>query len=200
MMPSNSAGFDAGVLWGRFPDRIGHLHSPARIREPKIGVPWALDNGVFGAWSAGNEWCGDAFYEFLGRYAFWKPWFAVVPDAVGDCRETERMWGIHAPKVSAFDVPLAWVAQDGSTPSDVPKDADWIFVGGSTSWKWQNLRIWTDVFERVHVGRVNSVGLLRQAEECGATSCDGTGWMRSPDRLRRLVGYLEGHEQQGELI
>jgi hypothetical protein len=73
----------------------------------------------------------------------------------------------------------------------VPSGADVIFVGGTTEWKWRNLRQWTDNFPRVHVGRVNSEKLLWAAHEAGAESCDGTGWMRGgEERLADLWRYL----------
>lgn len=77
------------------------------------------------------------------------------------------------------------------TPHDVPDDAEVVFVGGTTKWKWRNLRTWTDNFPRVHVGRVNSERLLWMAHESGAQSCDGTGWLRGgDDRLCELRRYL----------
>lgn len=79
VMPSNNTGFDAGVLFGRYPGRLGHLHSVESPREPKDcallsrsitrsilhrpmkSFPWALDNGVFGAWSSGKPWSEEPF-------------------------------------------------------------------------------------------------------------------------------------------
>ena len=78
------------------------------------------------------------------------------------------------------------------TKEDVPTDADVIFVGGSTDWKWKNLYEWTKNFKRVHVGRVNSERLLWIAHEAGAESCDGTGWVRGgEERLEELHRYLQ---------
>jgi hypothetical protein len=66
-MPSNNTGFEAGRLFGRFPERMGHLHSVESPREPKPGIVWALDNGAFGAWSNGLEWDERPFYDYLDR-------------------------------------------------------------------------------------------------------------------------------------
>jgi hypothetical protein len=66
-MPSNNTGFEAGRLFGMFPDRLAHLHSVDSPREPKIGIPWALDNGVFGAWSTGREWTKHFPRVHVGR-------------------------------------------------------------------------------------------------------------------------------------
>lgn len=156
-----------------------------------LETPWALDNGVFGAVTTGREWGEEPFYTYLDKYSAWKPMWAVVPDCVGKRDRTLELWKEHSPAVKAFGVPLAFAAQDGMTPDDVPKDADVVFVGGSTSWKWRNLLMWTQNFPRVHVGRVNSRRLLDQAAEAGAESCDGTGWFRDPTRTAELASWLE---------
>ena len=102
--------------------------------------------------------------------------------------------------MSAFGCPLAFAAQDGMTPADVPNNADVVFIGGTTSWKWRNLLSWTVAFPRVHVGRVNSRRLLEQAETAGAESCDGTGWFRDPTRTAELEAYLKhGHKTHPQL-
>ena len=48
VMPSNNTGFECGYLFGKHPERLAHLHSVDALREPRPGIPWALDNGVFG--------------------------------------------------------------------------------------------------------------------------------------------------------
>jgi hypothetical protein len=90
------------------------------------------------------------------------------------------------------------------TPRDVPANAHTVFVGGSTPWKWRNLKTWTSEFPHVHVGRVNTHRLLWMAHMAGAESCDGTGWFRGcQQQLRGLWRYLEeshgGGVLQGEL-
>jgi hypothetical protein len=84
--------------------------------------------------------------------------------------------------------------------SDVPYNADIVFIGGSTSWKWRTLRTWTGAFPRVHVGRVNSRRLLEMAENCGAESCDGTGWFRDPTRTKELEFYLSSPKPESCLL
>jgi hypothetical protein len=199
IMPSNNTGFEAGRLFGMFPDRLAHLHSCERISQPKLGIPWALDNGVFGAFTSGREWSEEPLYRFLDAYAGWKPLWVVVPDSVGNRGKTLEMWNDHATAISAFGVPLAFAAQDGMTPEDVPSNADIVFIGGSTSWKWRSLPMWTEHFPRVHVGRVNSHRLLEMAEGNGAESCDGTGWFRDPKRTQELEDYLNSTNNQPQL-
>jgi hypothetical protein len=199
VMPSNCVGFNAGYLFGQYPGRLAHLHNVDRMSEPIRGIPWALDNGVFGAFSGGKQWSEEPLYRFLDAYSLWNPSWVVVPDSIGNRDETLRMWDAHAPALQAFGVPLAMAVQDGMTPADVPKEATIVFVGGSTSWKWRNLKMWTAAFPRVHVGRVNSLRLLLMAEKSGAESCDGTGWFRSPDRLAELTSYLANNHHHPEL-
>lgn len=192
VMPSNNTGFECGFLFGKHPGRLGHLHSVDALREPRQGVPWALDNGVFGAFTQERPWSEEPLYTFIESYAAWKPMWVVVPDSVGNRDETLRLWEHHHPALAAFGVPLAFAAQDGMTPADVPQDAAVVFVGGSTSWKWRNLKMWTEAFPRVHVGRVNTYRLLWMAHNAGAESCDGTGWFRGDaQQLAGLKQYLE---------
>jgi len=199
IMPSNNTGFEAGRLFGMFPKRLAHLQNCDSLREPKIGIPWALDNGVFGAYTSGRTWSEEPFYSFLDAFSAWNPMWVVVPDSVGNKEKTITLWEKHAPAIKAFGVPLAFAAQDGMNPDDVPSDADVVFIGGSTSWKWRHLSMWTANFPRVHVGRVNSQRLLEQAEENGAESCDGTGWFRDPKRTQELEDYLNATNNQPKL-
>lgn len=123
----------------------------------------------------------------------------IVPDAVGDKEKTLEMWHKHSPALRAMGVPLAFAAQDGMTPEDVPADAAIVFIGGTTSWKWRNLRSWTATFPRVHVGRVNTYRLLWMAHKAGAESCDGTGWFRGDKKqLAGLLRYLDESEHNIE--
>lgn len=200
VMPSNNTGFAAGFLFGKHPGKLGHLHSVESPREPVLNIPWAMDNGVFGAWQSGRKWSEEPLYRYLDDYAAWGPRWVVVPDWVGDREQTLALWEHHAPAISGFGVPLAMAVQDGMTPADVPANCDVIFVGGSTSWKWRNLKTWTAAFPRVHVGRVNSTRLLQMAAAAGAESCDGTGWFRDPTRTQELAKYLEGIESHPELF
>ena len=197
VMPSNNTGFEAGMMAGKYPGKIGHLHSVESPREPKQGIPWALDNGVFGAWQQNREWTEEPLYRYLDQFAAWSPSWVVVPDWVGDREETLRRWENHVDAIQAFGCPLAIAVQDGMSPDDVPAEADVIFVGGTTSWKWRHLLTWTQNFPRVHVGRVNSYRLLWIAHQAGAESCDGTGWFRGNHKqLAGLSKYLEESNQE----
>ncbi len=94
-------------------------------------------------------------------------------------------------RTSRYGWPLAFAVQDGMTVEDVPGDADVIFVGGSTEWKWRTVAMWCAAFQRVHVGRVNTYRRLWECHDAGAESIDGTGWTRGDQRqYRGLLAYL----------
>jgi hypothetical protein len=195
VMPSNNSGIQIGYLAGKYPGRIGWLLSPDGWRKPPSWMSYALDNGAFGAWVNKRPWDAEAFRAHIEKSkTAHKPSWVVVPDVVTDMEATIISWHEWSPQLRAIlpNVPLAFAVQDGMTPCHVPKDADVIFVGGTTEWKWRNLYSWTDNFPRVHVGRVNSERMLWMAHDAGAESCDGTGWMRGgEERLDDLVRYLE---------
>jgi hypothetical protein len=194
VMPANNAKMLVGYLAGKYQGRLGWLMSPGGWREPHDWLPYAFDNGAFTVFSNGLQWSDETFYAHLQRAVgqTHKPMWVAVPDVVGDREATLQSWLDHHERVSKYGVPKAFVVQDGMTPDDVPGDADVIFVGGSTEWKWRSLKTWTANHPRVHVGRVNTERLLWMAHEAGAESCDGTGWFRGDKaQLAGLLRYLE---------
>ncbi len=195
VMPSNNSGIQIGYLAGKFLNRIGWLLSPDGWRQPPTWMPYALDNGAYGAWSNDREWDAEAFLKLIEKSkSAHKPRWVVVPDVVADRESTIIRWHEWMPQLRdrLHGVCFAFAVQDGMTPNDVPDEADVIFVGGTTEWKWKHLHSWANNFPRVHVGRVNSERLLWICHEAGVESCDGTGWMRGgEERLEELHRYLE---------
>lgn len=206
VMPTNNSSMHLGWLAGRYPGRIGWLLSPDGYRRPHEWMSYALDNGAFSAWKNGTEWDESAFMDMvrvvcgqcLMREIASRPLWVVVPDVVGNREATIERWQEWAPRLRDFEFPLAFAVQDGMTQADVPDDADVIFVGGTTEWKWRTALDWCRENERVHVGRVNSYRLLWSAHEAGAESCDGTGWFRGDkNQLAGLERYLEESSNEG---
>lgn len=107
-----------------------------------------------------------------------KPLWIAVPDVVTDKKATIAKWIEWEPRLRQYRCPLAFVAQDGMQPKDVPDDADVVFIGGSTDWKLANIKRFSDYFTRVHVGRVNTLKRLWLCYEAEVESVDGTGWFR----------------------
>jgi hypothetical protein len=190
VMVSNHTGIKTGYLAGLFPGKIGHLFSPRGKRGPYRFMPYGLDNDAFNlrdnwdeaAWLDLLEWASNSGQD---------PRWALVPDVVGDREETLARWGKYAGRTRHFGWPLAFAVQDGMTKDDVPSDAEVVFVGGSTEWKWATMEEWCYEFPRVHVGRVNSYSALWKCHLAGAESCDGTGWMRGcRKQYNGLLQYL----------
>jgi hypothetical protein len=196
VMPSNNGGIQVGYMAGKYEGRIGWLLSPDGWQKPPTWLPYAIDNGAYPAWVNKQPWNEKAFRLHLEKtkQASKKPLWIVVPDVVADAESTIIRWHEWSHQIRSIcpNVPLAFAVQDGMTKFHVPNDAQVIFVGGTTEWKWRNLHEWTQNFPRVHVGRVNSERLLWMAHEAGAESCDGTGWVRGgEERLEELHRYLE---------
>lgn len=193
VMPTNNTGRVIRELAVEFPGQLAHLMSVDGWRTPFLS--YALDNGAFAAWSKGERWMQR---EFIGlcdkaQQCATPPLWVVVPDVVTNREQTIWNWGAWEAKLRRFyGWPLAFAVQDGMTSTDVPKDADVVFVGGSTEFKWSTLEMWCKEFPRVHVGRVNTYRLLWKATEAGAESCDGTGWMRGDQKqFRGLKQFLK---------
>ena len=194
VMLTNSNSLETGYLAGRYEHRIGHLYSPGGLRGPYEFMPFALDNGRFPAWSRGQEWDEDAFSGMLDRVRDSRidPLWVLVPDVVADAEATLREWDKWCSLIAAYSWPLAFAAQDGHTPDDVPAEAAVVFVGGTTEWKRASLHDFCGAFPRVHVGRINTEKWLWECHDAGAESCDGTGWFRGDKvQLAGLRRYLQ---------
>ncbi len=201
VMPANATGIRVGYVARRYeaaPSRLGHLFSPGAQTGPHAFMPYALDNGAYGCWTAKSPFDVPAWQKLLDWSANsgQRPLWALVPDSVGNRAETLRMWAEYEPVARSYAWPLAFAAQDGMTFDDVPSGADVVFLGGSTGWKWDSLFAWCARFPRVHVGRVNGLRQLRLCARAGANSCDGTGFGRTTRQWLELERFLA--EQAGE--
>ncbi len=190
LMPSNHSSATFHYMTGRFPGRLGWLIGP-RARTKTRLRPWvdyALDNDAFTAWTAGTEWSEAEWFELLDwvKKTRTTPLWALVPDVVADRQATLNKWEQYAPEIESRGWNAAFAVQDGMTPNDIPRNADVIFIGGTTEWKWRSLPMWTEHFPRVHVGRVNEPRRLWTCEDHGVESVDGSGWFRDTEEGRRI--------------
>ena len=194
VMPSNNS---KGIVhyWAGLGYPVGWLFTPdGAVREPIPWMPYAIDNGRFAVWSSGKDWNERNYLKMLDYYneTILKPRWVVVPDQVGDRDGTLSEWEKWYPTLNqSYDLPWAFCVQDGMTPKDVPAEADVVFVGGTMEWKLRNLTLWTDAFDRVHVGAVNSLKTLLRCSELGVESTDGTGWFRGPKMTEALERYFK---------
>jgi len=198
IMPANHSSPVIHYLAGRHPGKLGWLVGPSATSKTKLRswVPYALDNDAFSAWTKGTSWSAPAWRQMLlwASDSGQEPRWCLVPDVVGNREETLQRWKQYSPEARAFGWPLAFAVQDGMTSRDVPQDAEVVFVGGTTDWKWATVPMWAAIFSRVHVGRVNSIEKLRVCDRLGVESVDGTGWFRDESRLDKvaaLVAWLE---------
>lgn len=183
-MPSTDSSPLLHYLAGKYPGRLGWLVGPRGRLKKKLRpwIPYALDNDAFSAWVNKTEWSFEEWKALLdwSKASGLKPLWALVPDVVADRHATLERWHQYAPIVKSYGWPLAFAVQDGMSVHDVPKNADVVFVGGTTEFKWSTVQMWAWYFPRVHVGRVNSIDRLWQCEDLGVESVDGTGWFRDP--------------------
>lgn len=193
-----------GYLCGRYPGLVGNLFSPGSSCTVWPFAPYALDNGAFVAWSKQQQWNETVWLKFLDNATKkpYPPMWGLVPDVVTDRDRTLEMWEKYSPLVRAAGFKAAFAVQDGMQIGDVPCNADLVFVGGSTQWKWQTMEMWCEAFPRVHVGRVNSYGKLLRCFKAGAESTDGTGWFIGRGRevlsLMDFLEFISGRGQRAE--
>ena len=184
-------------LAGKYPSKLGWIMSPStRFFKPREWLPYCVDNGVYSAWSNKCQWDEEGFFMLLDRCHAnrYKPDWIVVPDAIADKEKTLWLWNEYETKLRRYKTRLAFVAQDGMKPVDVPKSADLVFVGGTTEWKWRNAGLFVAQCPRVHVGRVNWWDKMEYCERIGVESIDGSGFFREGDgaRSNQLRDFISG--------
>ena len=189
----------------------GMLITPDSYRPARVefalsrGMPLALDNGAFAAWSRGEDWektQREGFEkraEELGGVVSW----IVAPDIVAGGARSLELSQAWIPWLLERTPLVMLPVQDGMTPEDVaPVIAEHhprvgIFLGGSTEWKWDTADEWGQLADAwgvpYHVARVNSLSAIQRAGSVGASSWDGTGPVQFPSSLERLE---RGHRQQ----
>lgn len=170
------------TLQPHWQQNLGVLSSPRRFyRENEVGAwPWAADNDAFSDWDA-DRYCRmlEAIKGMRGCL------FVTLPDVVANSKATDSKFVMWLQTVRELaDQPIAYVAQDGAIPAQIPWDQiDALFVGGSTGYKlgreargaikWAKAR-----GKWVHMGRVNSHQRVRYAKAAGCDSVDGSSFSR----------------------
>ena len=172
---------------------------------------WACDNDAYSTRHDPGYWCreGEAkWLKMLDKAAAQpsKPLFCVLPDVVGDW--THTLWRAHRYRHEVVErsLPVAIALQDGADFSEaMPLHPAFVFVGGSTEWKWQNAHLACTYFQpqgvKVHVGRASGPERITRCLRMGADSCDGTGWGAYADKmLPGLWRALDGFAAQTTLV
>jgi hypothetical protein len=162
------------------PDIYGVLAVPGAGNSLPERGRWAADNGCYMGFDP------PAFGAMLRRHRWAKErclWVAA-PDVVGDARATLDLFEEWEPRLRDAGYPIAFVAQDGIQPSQVPwARIDAIFIGGSVPWKLGAAAAHVVETARlrgtwVHMGKVNTARRLRYAAAIGVDSVDGSGWSK----------------------
>jgi hypothetical protein len=199
LMPANHSGKVIHELAKKHPGRLGWLIGPTAFPKTKLRewMPYALDNDAFSAFSKNRPWNVEAWRDMMAAVSQERqtPRWVLVPDVVADKAATLEKWRVFAPEAAMHGWPIAFAVQDGMESADVPSDANVVFVGGTTAWKWRTAKRWASEFPRVHVGRVNTSSKLWFCQDAGCESVDGTGWFRDPSDPRKvpvIVDWLNG--------
>ena len=164
----------------------GQLLTPlTRYRrcEPVFGI----DNGGFtGAKVKGFSNIIKKQWDFRNQCLF-----AAIPDKVFNHKETLAMWSLFNHLADGYK--KAFVAQDGF--DEYPKNADAIFIGGSTEFKDSHeadeivLKALSEGLH-VHIGRVNTFDRFHHFHNLGAHTCDGSGISKYDHMLEKLYKLL----------
>jgi hypothetical protein len=193
IMPSNNTGRVVKELFKKYPDKLALLMNPHCIRPGQFSYRYAIDNAAF------SQFREDLYFKLLDTsQKYSKPIFCVSPDVVGCHDRSLALWHYYYPRLKEYGFPIAFVAQNGCEPKLVPKNADWVFVGGLDPWKQENIHKYAAMNIPCHVGRVNGIGRLKYCESLGVDSIDGTGWMRARDKkFYDLMDYFGREKQLG---
>jgi hypothetical protein len=167
------------------------------------GFPYALDNGAWTAFMAGEPMLDLKRFESAvqshGANADW----VVAPDIV--------MGGQRSLELSASwierllrDVPRVLVAvQNGHNPRDIEhllSSRVGIFVGGDSQWKEHTAATWSSVAHGrgaiCHVGRVNTARRIEICARAGVDSFDGS----SVSRFAVTLPLLDAARRQLSMI
>lgn len=175
---------------------------PRKHREI-INRGFALDNGAYADFINSRPFQKDKFLallECLGEFAD----FVVIPDSVGERRETIELARAWIPKLKKYS--LAFVAQDGMMGNDVFEFInciDYVFIGGTTDWKLSMLKHWGEFCRennlKMHVGRVNSIKRVKLCMDAGAFSFDGSGFARFKRTLVSVSNFIMQDRKQQTL-
>jgi hypothetical protein len=177
----------------RYGFEFWQLRTPLTCYARAPGVPYGLDNGMFGGvlpetwWRLLEETEGDT------------PMWACAPDIVGDAQRTLELFDYFTPKMP--DVPLALVIQDGIEFFPIPWDRfRCVFIGGSTPFKsspqaFAVAKVAKMMGKWVHVGRVNTAARVRNWVGL-ADSIDGSGVSRFDHMLEDVLAAIRGEHPQ----
>lgn len=185
------------------PRLYGYMYSLAGLKRTRVldehpHHPFAVDNGA-----AAGQFHPEKYLKLLEKLAPYqdRALFAVAPDVMRDPAATLELYPEWKDAIRALGYPVAFVAQPGLQPHELP-DADWIFLGGGNQgdYRWRftdDAKRIVDAAQqrgmRVHIGMVNAQWMIRQAQAWGVDTVDGNcaAIAGLEEMLRRFTKVLE---------
>ena len=156
-------------------------HRSSKLSQPD--TPYAMDSGAWTCYKQGIEFNEEAYQHGINRMGDGADW-VVLPDIVGEGPRSLKFSLKWLDKLSHMRLLLIAV-QDNMDPCNVEpylSSRVGIFLGGTTEFKINSMRMWgklsVDKDCYYHVGRVNSNKRIRQCQDAGAHSFDGSGVSR----------------------
>lgn len=144
------------------------------------GLPYALDNGKWTAFTTGEPWNESRFIDVVTAMGADAD-FVVLPDIVEGGDESLALSIAWLDRVLAQTRVVLIATQDGMAASAVAQHLGprvGLFVGGSTEFKEGTMAMWAAMARErgalCHVGRVNTVRRIRLCAAAGADSFDGS--------------------------
>lgn len=169
------------------------------------GLGWALDNGAWGAFTAGKPFDGEAFRRAVGESG--RVDFVVCPDVVADADGTRAMieawlpWTVANADAARVLLPV----QNGMEYDQIEwSESIGVFVGGDSAWKDATIGLWAARARAAgaycHVGRVNTAARLDLCVYHGVDSCDGSGAAIYSIHAEKMAGWRDAASRQQRLF
>lgn len=180
---------------------LGQLVTPKTNNDMKRllsnNLLWACDNGCFSGFDEISYLRMIKKVQGLPRLLF-----VTMPDIVGDAKGTKELFDIWYPIIKKYyDVPLAYVIQNGVSEKEIPWDnISAIFIGGDDEFKLgpEAAAITKTAKSKgkwVHMGRVNSFRRAAYAIQIGCDSIDGSKYSMFPDtHIPKMLNYLSAEQ------
>ena len=189
-------------LCGKYDNTVGMMYSPDAKNDtlrPWPWMPWAIDNGMYQSIVQEKDWDERTFFKLIELAHKYEcpPEFIVVPDEPFDANRTRSKWDKWAPRLEDTGFTLAFSAQPGIVPSEIPAGVV-AFIGGTNEFKLKETSGFVDACQYVHVGRVNRYRHLVAFDKLGVKSVDGSGYLRGGygteayTQLTRYLGWVAG--------
>jgi hypothetical protein len=179
-------------------EKFGMMFTERKPRIHYTGMPWAFDNGCFGAWRNETAWDLTAWQIRIDRVAkmdIHPPLFAVVPDLPARGAES-LLFSRDRVELVPARFPKALALQDGMRYQDVKKDLahyDYLFIGGSDAFKL-HARDWVrfarDNGKFIHYARASTLEKLEYAIHCEVDSLDSSFPTMDSAEVPSVRGYF----------